>query len=374
MPDSDAPPLDPAVAIIVGSVRRALGQPAPAPSPAQVATLAPRLASLAMAHRLGGCLMADPDVGPYLNQKSTDRSRDRTISLLLEISRILERLSQAGVPAIPLKGPLLTARLVGNPALREAHDIDILTRPEYLDQAQAALAPEYLPDSDTRRERARREHHELMKPVAGGRMVELHWRLLSPVTGAVIRETEPWETASLRTAAGISHMTLDPATEIVVICAHAAHHFGFRLHWMSDVAALMLKADSAAWEAALEIAGRWRVRTAMLTALMAAGRIFGLSEELPLQADIIRRGNHRIAGWIARRVLSGATGQPSQFAMWPRRLGLFDSSAQMVKTTANILFTPIPEDRASAGLPQWAEPLTGVLRPIFVLQRALRRR
>src|SRR5262245_32515514 len=115
MPHSNLPPIDPAVAVLVGSVRRALGQPAPTPDPSHISTLAPRIATLAVAHRLVGCLTADPHVGPYLNQNFIDRSRDHTIELLLEISRVLERLSQAGVPAIPLKGPLLAARVFGKP-------------------------------------------------------------------------------------------------------------------------------------------------------------------------------------------------------------------------------------------------------------------
>lgn len=373
MPDSSAPPIDPAVAIIVGSVRRALGQRAAIPDPNAISAFAPQIATLARFHRLSGCLAEDPDIATHLTQTPIGRARDRTITLLVELSRVIQRLALAGVPAIPLKGPLLSARLLGRATFREAHDLDILTRWETIDQAQAALAPEYQPDSDIRRTRAGREQHEVMRPVAGGRSVELHWTLLHPMTGVALPENEPWRSARPRDTAGISHLALDPAVEIAVVCTHAAHHFGFRLHWMCDVAALLLRSERDVWKQALEIGAEWRVRRAMLTSVKAASLLFALPLENGLTEPVRRYASDRVARWMATRVLTGTIRQPNQFSIWHRRPLLFDNLAQMMGATANMAFSPLPEDRAAAGLPSWADPLTSLLRPIFVVQRAVKR-
>jgi Uncharacterised nucleotidyltransferase len=363
--------IDPAVAVLVGSIRRALGHPTKPPAPDAVAALAPRLSALASWHRLGGCLAADPCLAPSLPESTTAPARNRTIQLLLETSRVLDRLAQAGIPAIPLKGPLLSARLLGNPTFREAHDIDILVEWDRIDHTQAVLAPEYQPDARSRRPQAHREHHEHLKPVAGGRMVEVHWKLLQSQSGARIEAREPWDAAVWRTDAGIRHLSLDPAMEAVVIGAHTTHHFGFRLHWITDVASLMVKLEPAVWTRALEIADRWQVKRAMLTAIEAASLTLDLPIGPPLDSEVARHASHAGARWIAARLRQGVMEEPRQFSVWPRRLGLFDNPVQMVRTTLVFMFTPLPEDRAASGLPSWADPLTAVLRPFFVVRRAV---
>jgi hypothetical protein len=91
--------------------------------------------------------------------------------------RITSRLARAGVPALPLKGPLLAAETHGDIGLRMTNDIDLLVPAERLDAAVQAVGaegydaphdrcgPSGLPDL----------HFELSHPRLP--TVELHWRL-----------------------------------------------------------------------------------------------------------------------------------------------------------------------------------------------------
>lgn len=65
--------------------------------------------------------------------------RERTRMELLEAIQVglCARLEASGVPALPLKGPLLARRLHGDPGLRPCSDVDVLVPPEQLDAAVA---------------------------------------------------------------------------------------------------------------------------------------------------------------------------------------------------------------------------------------------
>jgi hypothetical protein len=88
--------------------------------------------------------------------------------------RLLAALSDAGVVAMPLKGPFLSERLYGDAALRPSTDIDLLVAPRDLDRALGILEA-----AGCRLVRPGRSlprlHHVLELP--DGLTVELHWRI-----------------------------------------------------------------------------------------------------------------------------------------------------------------------------------------------------
>lgn len=88
--------------------------------------------------------------------------------------RLLQVLANAGITAMPLKGPLLAERLHGDPGLRLSHDVDLLVTPDELRPAVAAL--EGVGCTRPRMGDALpRLHHIFETP--GGRPIELHWRI-----------------------------------------------------------------------------------------------------------------------------------------------------------------------------------------------------
>ena len=103
---------------------------------------------------------------------------------------LLSRLRDRGVPAVPLKGVILSERLYGDPAIRQSRDIDILVEPDQLAETVAIAQEEFLYDppvdavgSDGRP----LLHYRLLHP-AGGPGLEVHWRVhwYEQVSGAVM--------------------------------------------------------------------------------------------------------------------------------------------------------------------------------------------
>jgi len=93
---------------------------------------------------------------------------------------LCRRLEQAGIEVVALKGPLLAERIYADPALRAApRDIDLLVRPERLDEAvQVVRARGFaLRDDDIWADGLPHYHYGLLPQRSGMPNVELHWRL-----------------------------------------------------------------------------------------------------------------------------------------------------------------------------------------------------
>lgn len=92
---------------------------------------------------------------------------------------LVARLEDAGIRAVPLKGPLLAEALYGDPGLRPSGDLDILVDPAQLDAAvDVVMANGYGPTTDlVWQEGLPLLHHGLPPERPDLPPVDLHWRI-----------------------------------------------------------------------------------------------------------------------------------------------------------------------------------------------------
>ena len=64
------------------------------------------------------------------------------LKLARELVRLTDRLSEAGVPAVAFKGPVLALKLHGDLSLRQFNDLDLLVRPQDVGPAAQVLIGE----------------------------------------------------------------------------------------------------------------------------------------------------------------------------------------------------------------------------------------
>jgi CDP-glycerol glycerophosphotransferase (TagB/SpsB family) len=91
---------------------------------------------------------------------------------------VASALEVAGIPTVPLKGPVLAADVYEHAGLRESQDIDLLVTRERLDAAVAELERQgwkLVPDEENRA--LPRLHHVLEHPRPEMPTLELHWRV-----------------------------------------------------------------------------------------------------------------------------------------------------------------------------------------------------
>lgn len=97
----------------------------------------------------------------------------------LERDAVVGRLSQAGVPAVVLKGAALRLTAYHDAAERTFGDIDVLVPSMLLEQAVGALVEAgYERESEDRNRKYLEHHHHLILKKPEGFVVEVHWALM----------------------------------------------------------------------------------------------------------------------------------------------------------------------------------------------------
>jgi hypothetical protein len=128
---------------------------------------------------LGGRIVALGGAPPALVagvEEFVTAARPHGVFQQMATLRILAALEDAGVPAAPLKGPLLAERIYGDSGVRASSDIDVLVAPEDLERAvEAARALGYAAPDDRVDETGRPLLHFTLHGPAGE--LELHWRV-----------------------------------------------------------------------------------------------------------------------------------------------------------------------------------------------------
>lgn len=187
------------------------------------------------------------------------------------------RLADAGIRALVLKGPLLSARYYGDYATRHAGDVDLLT-----DTAEVASADRVLREFGylrTKPQRALtgrrlalylRTQHEL-----GYRgdtaSVELHWRYADAPELARYPFETLWQRSVAHDAGGTPLRALSDRDTLVHLAVHGAMDGWSRLKWIADLPRVRARL-SAAELAELRDEARVMGHERMLTlALLLAG-------------------------------------------------------------------------------------------------------
>lgn len=131
---------------------------------------------------LGGRLLdAAPDEAPeaFAERVAAAHARARATAMALahETQALVAALAQAGIRALPLKGPGLAERVHGDPGLRSAGDVDLLLAEEDLPAAAALMRARGYEHGSDRVDRRGLPHLHFALHAPGRSSVELHWRV-----------------------------------------------------------------------------------------------------------------------------------------------------------------------------------------------------
>lgn len=165
-----------------------------------------------------------------------------------ELVRIMRSFDDAGIRALPLKGPPLALQAYGSLKLRHAgDDLDLLVDPASVWDAQRLLEsagysrtdPEYSlsPGQAAAFMKVRKDftfkHPE--SPIE----VELHWRWSQNAMLLPLTFEEVWSGREIVTSGSQTLPAMSRRELLLYLCAHGAHTGWFRLKWLCDVAELL---------------------------------------------------------------------------------------------------------------------------------------
>ncbi len=172
----------------------------------------------------------------------------RNIILTDELCRLIDLFSEAGIEAIPYKGPALALFAYGNLALRRFVDLDVIVRKQDVPGARDILFREgyTLTKSLTpaQQDLLLRTQHNLQFARDNRRLLlELHWEVAPHLFASSVQENELWQNLTTITIDGHELKALSAEDLLFSLCVHGSRHLWERLGWICDVAELIARHD-----------------------------------------------------------------------------------------------------------------------------------
>jgi len=227
---------------------------------------------------------------PVFVQRGLDEQQrsivQRGLRLTATLLEVHQALTAAGLRALPYKGPTLSLQLYGDPALRDAVDLDILLpRDQVMAGAEVLARLGFVPVRDYRpeiRSQLLRYRAEIGL-VKDDLLVELQWRLAPKYFSVELDFEQLWQRRSTITLRDRGLPVLSPEDNLLVLCVHGAKHHWGTLKWLADVDRLLQTSPGLDWNAAMARADALGVRRIVETTLFLCAQLL----ETPLP-DLIR--------------------------------------------------------------------------------------
>ena len=225
--------------------------------------------------------------GLEIPQHASRELRDRSDACRMQAAKhsmllagVLKGFNHAGIPAMTMKGPILSLELYGDVGLRQSQDLDLMVKPEDLARAQACLESmgwrqdaAWFPLSPRQWDNFLRHEYDLhLVHPHGGCLLELHWRSWWELRD----QTEGrWAGSVPGVWQGSLHKAMSPIDQVLYLCSHGGFHAWFRAKWLGDLARIHAEGRMD-WQATLDQASRTGQERALLACLRLLQDVYGL--------------------------------------------------------------------------------------------------
>ncbi|HEX2832684.1 MAG TPA: nucleotidyltransferase family protein [Thermoanaerobaculia bacterium] len=206
----------------------------------------------------------------------------RNLFLLGELERVFRSLAEAGILAMPYKGPALAIAGYGDLSLRRFVDLDIIVQRNDVERAIATLTHlGYRLDptvTDAQLEFLIRTQHDLVFKRDEGRLiVELHWEIASPRFATELAAENLWRNATMQPIGASEMLTLAPEDMLLSLCVHGTKHLWERLAWVCDIAEWIAAHPALQWPELLARAERNGQQRMLFVGLRLAAELLDAS-------------------------------------------------------------------------------------------------
>ncbi len=301
----------------------------------------------------------------------------RNLGLTTELIQILKALEQAGIPAIPCKGPVVAVAAYGDVSFRSFCDLDILVREQHLPRAREVLSARGYRSRipfHPQQERAymKNECALQMRDEGRGFIVELHWRFTERNASVALPVDSFWDRASSLRLAGTTVATLCPEDLVLYLCVHGAKHRWERLEWITCLSEILRMNPDLDWGALFQRSAQCRIVRLVDLGLNLAHCL--LDTQLPPAIEErLRRDPHVLS--LTQSIRAGLFSAPEDTPHYQQRatryLFMLQSREHWFDRFRILLFSAIrpPHPQASEwiNLPPRLAFLHHVFRPVRLL-------
>ena len=177
------------------------------------------------------------------------------IKLARALGKLVQDFADHKLPVLALKGITLAQAVYGNPALRDAGDLDLLVDPADALRAmdlleslgyQAHQSAPLTPNQQKAWVRFKSERH--YHHPQHGIELDLHWRLVDPQSGLTLDFADLWARRSTVLLYERPVATLGPEDGLLYLALHGAKHGWIALKWLCDLAQYLQAHPTLAWQ------------------------------------------------------------------------------------------------------------------------------
>jgi len=238
--------------------------------------------SWAALKRVPGLKVPDPATKEL--QKRSEACRMQGLKHSMLLAEVLRALNKAGIPAMSLKGPILSFDLYGDVGLRQSKDLDLEIPLERFSQATNCLAElgwhlhsDQHPLTPRQWKSCLKHEHHIAFVNSSGSTLELHWRCYWDAPG---KPSTRWARSSPSLWQGCTRQVMHPIDLVLYLSSHGTEHYWFRAKWLGDMARIHT-IGLADWRAALDQARATDQSRSLLASLLLLKEVHGLA--LPYQ-------------------------------------------------------------------------------------------
>jgi len=292
-----------------------------------------------------------------------------------ELFRILELFRQSQIECVVVKGPVLSLRAYGDPAVRQYADLDLLLRQEDIPRAAEILvAGNFDSRISAAAIRTGKIPGEYRFRGQGAKIIlELHTERTLRYFPFPLPIEKYFQSKTSMSFDGRPVPALSAEHEFILISVHGATHFWERLMWISDVAAMVHNHPELDWiyisQSAAEVGAERMVRVALLL----SERLLGVRVPAEMKNDVARDSEcsqlvDKIEKWLP--YAGNAAPSIAQRAWFRFRIrgNVLSAAAYLARLSFSTTEDDWPTDAEAA-----TSALAGMLRRPFRLARKYRR-
>jgi hypothetical protein len=357
------------------------------------------LISLAHQHKLTNTLLTSikelnltPETQKKFEKFKTHALLEKTSRTFMvkEALKISQTLTNADLPALIIKGPILSLQLYGSPTVREYTDIDIVVDTQnFLKVNQTMNTLGYYADpesqiaqfsnSEDAHHYIQKPHHIIYKNPSHPYRIEIHNKLF---VGSSFSEEYNLQHIVSRTETlhykGSAYTAINKTDHLLFMIAHGTKHGWSQLHWVLDAAALLASQDSTLHTAIQKGCKQLHMEKHLVLMIHVVTALL----PIPIPSaylEITDQYTHHLKKQttIALNMLkSPDTIRPSILHTLNFAWNYTAPLALTLKEKIDIILNPFkasPADIEHLHLPGWLGPLHLLIRPFFVLSRRIKK-
>lgn len=298
----------------------------------------------------------------------------RNVVLTAELCRLLKLFGDAGIEAIPYKGPLLSLLAYDDLALRRFVDLDVIVKKQDVPRARdLLLADNYTLSkslTNAQQELLLRTQHNLQFTKDNRQLlVELHWEVAPQLFASTVQGDALWSNLVPFELNGIQLKTFSADDLLFSLCVHGSRHLWERLGWICDIAELISRRELN-WSALLDRAAKADGERMFLLGLHLAEEL--LETNLPAEVKRHIESDKRLetlAANVVANLFNGPEHVPATSGeIFKYNLGVRKSLGARARYVVHML-RPTDGDLGKRSLPAGLSFAYYLMRPIRLLFR-----